>query len=173
MFKHKNQRVGIFIDVQNMYHSAKNLYRANVDFGKILETAVAGRQLIRAIAYVIRSKSRDEKNFFDALTNQGFEVKMKDLQIFAGGEKKADWDVGIAIDMIKMAEMLDVVVLVSGDGDYLPVVEYIQNHGRLVEVIAFKETTSAKLIERADSFIDLSKNKKEFLIIRGYAKRSS
>lgn len=162
--KYINQRVGVFVDVANMYHSAKNLYQANVNFAKILEEAVANRQLIRAIAYVIRSKSKEEQTFFEALDRQGFEVKMKDLQIFPGGIKKADWDVGIAIDMIKMSGMLDVLVLVSGDGDYVPAIEYIQYHGRLVEVMAFSETASVKLMEVADEFIDLSKNKKKFLI---------
>lgn len=166
MLKHKSQRVGVFVDVQNMYHSAKNLYQANVNFQKVLEDAVANRQLIRAIAYVIRSKAQEEETFFETLSRQGFEVKIKDLQIFAGGAKKADWDVGIAIDMIKMSESVDVIILISGDGDYLPAVEYIQNHGKIVEIIAFKETTSSKLIERADSFIDLSKNKRKNLIRR-------
>jgi len=165
---YKNQRVGVFVDVANMYHSAKNLYGANVNFAKILEEATSGRQVIRALAYVIRSKSKEEQGFFDAIAKQGFEVKIKDLQIFPGGMKKADWDVGIAIDMIKISEMLDVVVLVSGDGDYIPAIEYIQNHGRLVEVIAFGETTSSKLIEKADHFVDLSKNKKKFLIKRNF-----
>ncbi len=163
--RHPYQRVGVFIDVSNMYHSAKNLYRANVNFAKILETALAGRQLIRAIAYVIRSKSQEEQTFFEALGRQGFEVKMKDLQIFPGGMKKADWDVGIAIDAIKLADKLDVVVLVSGDGDYLPLLTYLnENKGCLVEVIAFGETTSGKLIGAADDFIDLSKNKRKFLL---------
>jgi uncharacterized LabA/DUF88 family protein len=163
--KYSNQRVGVFVDVANMYHSAKNLYRANVNFAKILETAVAGRQLIRAIAYVIRSKSREEQLFFETLDRQGFEVKMKDLQIFPGGIKKADWDVGITVDAIKLADKLDVIVLVSGDGDYVPLVVYLkENKGCRVEVMAFSETTSTKLIEAADVYIDLSQNKRRFLI---------
>src|SRR3989339_1628059 len=118
MIKHKEQRVGIFVDVANMYHSAKNLYSAKVNFKEVLKTATAGRKLIRAIAYVIRSESEEERSFFGALDNQGFEVKAKDLQVFAGGAKKADWDVGVAIDAIKLADRLDSVILVSGDGDY-------------------------------------------------------
>ena len=104
-------------------------------------------------------------SFFEALSQQGFEVKMKDLQIFAGGAKKADWDVGLAIDTIKLADKLDVVILVSGDGDYIPMVEYLKiNKGCRVEAIAFGETTSAKLIEAVDDFTDLSKDKRRFLI---------
>jgi len=165
--RYKNQRVGVFVDVQNMYHSAKNLYKANVDFSKVLEKAVGGRQLIRAIAYVIRSKTREEQKFFDAISKQGFELKIKDLQIFPGGMKKADWDIGMAVDAIKLAGKLDVIILVTGDGDFIPSIYYLrENKGCKVEVIAFGETTSAKLIEAADEFVDLSKDKKKFLITK-------
>lgn len=164
MHKHKDQRVGVFVDVQNMYYSAKNLYNSYVNFGKVLEEAVAGRKLIRASAYVVEAGLPDEANFWKALQGQGFKTKSKELQIFAGGHKKADWDVGISVDAIKMSKQLDVVILVTGDGDFLPLVEYLQYHGVLVEVIAFEKTTSSKLIERADDFIDLSSNMKKFLI---------
>src|SRR3972149_2438384 len=138
MQKNTFQRVGVFIDIQNLYYSAKNLYSAKVNFGKILETAVAGRQLIRAFAYVIRADIPEEQPFFDALTKSGFEVKMKDIQIFPGGVKKGDWDVGVAVDAIKLADRLDAIVLVAGDGDYTPLVTYLQeNKGCLVEVVAF------------------------------------
>jgi len=165
MTKYKDQRAGVFVDVANMYHSAKNLYKANVNFAKILETAVGNRQLIRAIAYVVRSKSKEEQSFFDAISKQGFELNVKNLQIFPGGMKKADWDVGLTVDAIKMANRLDVVTLVTGDGDYIPLVNYLrENKGCLVELLGFKETTSSKLIETVDVFTDLSKNKKRFLI---------
>ena len=161
MIKHKEQRVGLFVDVSNMYHSAKNLYNKRVNFKEVLKDGVADRKLIRAIAYVIKTESEDESGFFEALAQQGFEVKMKDIQIFAGGAKKADWDVGIAIDAIKMADKLDVIILVSGDGDYLPLVGYLQNtKGCLVEIMAFRQTASSKLIEESDDFINLSDNKK-------------
>jgi uncharacterized LabA/DUF88 family protein len=89
----------------------------------------------------------------------------KDLQIFPDGSRKGDWDVGIAIDAIKMAAKVDVIVLVSGDGDYVHLVEYLQNtFGCRVEVIAFAESASAKLLEKADDFMNLSENKKRFLI---------
>ncbi len=164
---YENQRIGVFVDVANMYHSAKNLHGANVNFTSVLKEAVGKRQLIRAIAYVVRSKSKEEEPFFEALYRAGFEVKMKDLQIFAGGIKKANWDVGIAIDAIKLADKLDAIVLVSGDGDYIPLVNYLkENKGCKVEVMAFGKTASTKLIEAADIFSDLSKNKTRFLIRR-------
>ena len=161
MIKHKEQRVGVLVDVSNMYHSAKNLYKRKTDFKEILKEGVAGRKLIRATAYVIKTETEEESPFFEALSQQGFEVKMKDLQIFNSGVKKADWDVGITMDAIKLADKLDVIILVSGDGDYLPLVSYLQNtKGCLVEVMAFRQTTSSKLVEESDDFTNLSESKK-------------
>jgi len=161
--KRKDQRVGVFIDVQNMYYSARNLYDRKVNFGAILETAVAGRQLIRAIAYVVRATG-EEQPFFEALYQRGIETKERDVQVFLGGAKKADWDVGITVDAIRIAEILDVVVLVSGDGDFVELVEYLKHRGRQVEAIAFQKSASAKLIEAVDDFIDLSEEKEKYLI---------
>lgn len=161
MIKHKEQRVGVLVDVSNMYHSAKNLYKKRVDFKEVLKDVVANRKLIRATAYVIKTETEEEMPFFEALSQQGFEVKMKDLQIFAGGAKKADWDVGITVDAIKLGNNLDVIILITGDGDYVPLVNYLQNtQGCLVEVAAFRQTASSKLVEEADDFINLSENKK-------------
>jgi len=161
MIKHKEQRVGVLVDVSNMYHSAKNLFNTRVDFGQVLRAAVAGRKLIRAVAYAIKTKTGEEDMFFEALSKQGFEIQMKDLQIFTSGVKKADWDVGITVDAIKMSTKLDVIILVTGDGDYVPLVEYLQNTtGCLVEVMAFQKTCSSRLMEAADDFTDLGAHKK-------------
>ena len=161
----KEQRVGMLVDIQNLYYSARVLYKKKVDFGQILKMAVGERKLIRAIAYGIKTLEGQEEKFFEALQKQGFEVKTKDLQIFPGGAKKGDWDVGIAMDAVKLAESLDVIILVSGDGDYVPMVQYLQNtNGCRVEVVAFAESTSAKLIEQVDAFTNISDNKKKFLI---------
>ena len=161
---HKDQRVGVFVDVQNLYYSAKNLYNTKVNFREILKSAVGGRKLIRAIAYVIRADVKDESNFFEALENIGYEVKAKDLQVFIGGAKKGDWDIGIAMDCIELAHRLDNIVIVSGDGDFLPLVEHLRRAlGCRVEVVSFGKTTSKKLIEESDRFIDLDQSKR-FLI---------
>lgn len=152
------------MDVQNLYYSAKNLYKAKVHFGKILEQAVAGRKLIRAIAYVIKAQNPEEQKFFEALDKQGFEVKMKDLQVFYGGMKKGDWDIGIVMDIIRLSNKIDVVVLVTGDGDFVPLIEYLKNHGQYVEVMAFGESASTKLKEESDEFIDLSGDKRKYLL---------
>jgi len=164
IIKHKEQRVAVLMDVQNMYHSAKNLYGSRVNFGEVLKSAVAGRKLVRAIGYVIKTETPEEKSFFEALTNLGIETKVKDLQIFPGGMKKGDWDVGMAVDAVKLAPQLDVLVLVTGDGDFIPLVEYLKNQGRQVELIAFAKSGSAKLIEVVDDFTDLSENKRKYLI---------
>jgi len=162
--KYPDQRVGVFVDVQNMYHSAKNLYNARVNFKEILKTSVDSRKLVNAFAYVITSPNKDEALFFEALQKSGFTIKTKDLQIFAGGAKKADWDVGLAMDAIRNMSKLDVVILVSGDGDYIPMVEYLQNNGVQVEGIGFAESSSRNLIAKVDDFIDLSKDKKRYLM---------
>lgn len=165
VIKHKEQRVGIFIDTQNLYHSAKNLYHARVNFGAIMKEAVAGRSLIRAIAYVITTESGEEKSFFEALGKLGIETKTKNLQIFMGGSKKADWDVGLAVDAISLAPKLDTIIIASGDGDFCPLVEYLKiNQGCQVEIISFGKSSSAKLKEVADEFIDMCENPKKYVI---------
>ena len=162
-----DQRIGVFVDVQNMYYSAKNLYNAKVNFAQILKTAVSGRSLIRAIAYVIKADVREEQNFFDALEKIGFEVKAKDLQIFAGGAKKGDWDIGLAMDTIELAPKLDTIVIVSGDGDYVELVRHLRHAlGCRIEVIAFGKSSSSRLKEESDSFIDMDADKRRYLIFR-------
>ena len=166
VIKHKDQRVGLFIDTQNLYHSARHLYDdARVNFTHILEDVVAGRKLIRAMAYVISTKTGEEGSFFDALTKIGIETRSKELQEFWGGAKKADWDVGLAVDAITLAPKLDAVIIASGDGDFVPLVEYLQiNMGTQVEVIAFGKSASSKLRDAADDFFDLSDDPGRYLI---------
>ncbi len=169
--KHKGQRVGIFIDTQNLYHGAKNLYRSKVNFQNIITDILAERNLIRAVAYVINTDSIEEQNFFDALEKMGIETKIKDIQIFSSGSKKADWDVGLAIDAIRLAPKLDVVIIASGDGDFVHLVQYLQGtFGCRVEVVAFGKSASSMVKEHADEFIDLSENPSRYLF---YSKTNS
>lgn len=163
MAKPKEQRVEVLIDVQNLYHSAKNLYHAKVNFKEILKEAIAGRKFIRAFAYVVRTKTGTEEPFFEALIKLGIETRVKDLQEFYDGQKKADWDVGIVVDAIRTSPGIDVVILASGDGDFIPLVEYLKNQGKRVEVMAFGKTTSLHLKETADEFIDIDKEANKFL----------
>jgi uncharacterized LabA/DUF88 family protein len=182
-----NQRVGIFVDVSNLYHSAKNLYQGRVNYAELIKYLVGGRQLIRAMAYVVKSEGVEpqhahvttghakaisaapvpasdmnggagssEASFFEALEKAGLELRMKDLQIFAGGMKKGDWDVGMAVDAIRMMPSLDVVILVTGDGDFIPLVNYLKwGGGKVVEVASFRRSASSKIVEAADTFINI------------------
>ena len=158
------QRVGVFVDVQNMYYSARNLFSKKVSFGNILKDAVADRQLVRAIAYVIKAEAEQEASFFGALSKIGFEVRMKELQTFYGGAKKGDWDIGIAMDMMRVAPKLDVAVLVSGDGDFVDLLQHMKALGCRTEVMAFGETSSKKLVEEAHTFTDLGKSQTKYLM---------
>ena len=157
---HKHQRIGVFVDIQNMYYSARNLYKRKVNFKLLLKDVISNRQLVRAIAYVITADVKDESHFYEALERIGFEVKAKDIQVFYDGSKKGDWDVGIAMDVMRLAPKLDVVVLVSGDGDFTDLLEHAKSLGCRAEVVAFGKSTSHKLIEAADFFVDIDKEKR-------------
>lgn len=154
---HPAQRVGVFIDVQNVYHSAKNLYGARVNFGEVMKEVIGNRPIVRAVAYVVKSETAfGEDSFFEALKKTGLELRIKDLQVYSDGAKKADWDVGLAVDAIRMSNFLDVIILITGDGDFVPLVDYLKwGTGKQVEVAAFGRTTSSRLREAADKFTDL------------------
>ncbi len=164
VIRHHEQRVAILIDTQNLYHSAKNLYKAKVNFANVVKAALGDRKLIRALSYVVNTEGGEEGAFFEALEKVGIEIKTKDLQIFYGGAKKADWDVGLAIDAIKLAHKVDAIVLATGDGDFVPLVEYVKNQGCQVEIITFGRSASARLKEVVDDFIDMDISPQEYLI---------
>jgi len=161
--RNPNQRVAVLVDVQNLYYSAKNLHKAKVNFKGLLKLAVQDRILTRALAYVINAEPSEDNEFFEAVNNAGFDIKEKPLQTFFGGAKKGDWDVGIAIDAVRLAPRVDAIVLISGDGDFKPVVNYLQSAGCLVEVIAFKRTANNELMELADDFIDIDEHRNDLL----------
>ena len=162
--QHKEQRVAVFVDVQNMYYSAKNLYGAKVDFGKVLNLAISGRRLVRAFTYVIKADVSAEKEFFEALSKIGFEVREKELQVFYGGSKKGDWDVGLCMDAVRLIPKIDAMVLVSGDGDYTDLLEYARSQGVRTEVVAFSKTGSSRLFGIADQVTDMCETPEKFLI---------
>ncbi len=164
IIRHKDQRVAVIIDTQNLYHSAKNLYKSKVNFAAVVEVAVQSRKLIRAVSYVVNTEGGEESAFFDALEKVGIEIKTKDLQIFYGGAKKADWDVGMAVDAIKLAPKVDAIVLATGDGDFIPLVEYLKNQGCQVEVITFSRSASSGLKAVVDDFIDMDEDPQRFLL---------
>jgi len=162
--KNPYHRIGVFVDVQNLYYSAKALYGHKVNFDEILKEAVSGRQLIRAIAYTVKADMPEEQSFFDALETIGLEVKSKELQTFVSGQKKGDWDVGIAVDVLKLAPKLDAIVLCSGDGDYADLLHHAKAEGCRAEVISFGKSTSQKLIDEVDDFIDMDKSFERFIL---------
>jgi len=164
VIKHPDQRVAIFIDVQNLYHSARSLHQKRVNFKEVLKAATAGRKLIRAIGYVVTTKAGTEKTFLEALEKIGLETRERPLQEFYGGAKKGDWDVGMTVDAIRTADIVDTIVVVSGDGDFIPLLEYLKGRGRRVEVMAFGRSASQKLKETADDFIDLGESPKKYLM---------
>ncbi|PIR88932.1 MAG: hypothetical protein COU07_03480 [Candidatus Harrisonbacteria bacterium CG10_big_fil_rev_8_21_14_0_10_40_38] len=189
MIAEKDQRIGVFVDIQNLYHSAKNLYNSRVNYNELVNNIVGERKLMRAVAYVVKSEGIDgffhgeaekektsgknrrvvspEAAFFKALEETGFELRSKDLQVYPGGMKKADWDVGLAVDAIRMSGSLDNIILVTGDGDFVPLIEYLQwGLGKVVEVAAFGKSASSRLREAADKFISLDDIPKILLNIK-------
>jgi len=164
VFQPNAQRVAVLIDVQNLYYSARNLYQARVNFREVLKAAVGKRNLIRAFAYVVRTKTGEEKPFFDALVKLGIETRIRDLQEYYDGLKKADWDVGITVDAIRISPSVDTIVLASGDGDFMQLVEYLENQGKRVEIVAFGRSASSKIKETCDEFVDMEKDPDRFLL---------
>jgi uncharacterized LabA/DUF88 family protein len=161
---HPTQRVAVLADSQNLYHTAHSLYSRNVDYTALLDSAVQDRELVRAIAYVIRADSPNEEDFFDALRDIGFEAKIKDIKTFGDGSKKADWDVGISLDAVTLATHVDALVLCSGDGDFSRLCSHLRHEGVRVEVFGFGSSTAEELREAADSFVDMSENEDRYLL---------
>ena len=172
---YSGQRVAIFVDVQNIYHSAKHLHHARVNFKELLRTATGDRPLLRAVAYVVKSDTAlGEESFFEALKQTGFELRLKDLQIYPDGSKKADWDIGMAIDAVRLAGSVDTIILVTGDGDFVPLVEYLKwGLGKQVEAVAFRRSASAKLKESVDRFTDIESIPRILLKIRERREKST
>lgn len=160
----EDQRVAFLVDVQNLYHSAKNLYDGKVDYSSLLEVAKDGRDLVRAIAYVIEARTPDEEDFFDVLEEIGFQVRRKGLKEFYDGTKKGNWDMGIALDAVRISDKVDVVVIASGDGDFKSLVKYLQANGIQVEVLSFGKSTASELVEETDVFLNMDKRKDLYLM---------
>ena len=162
--RHPGQRVAVLVDAQNLYHTAQSVYTRNIDYSSLLEKAVQDRQLTRAIAYVIRADSPEEESFFDALVDIGFETKIKDIKRFSDGTKKADWDVGMSLDAVTLANHVDTIVLCTGDGDFSRLCSHLRHEGVRVEVMGFGSSTAEDLIDAADTFLDLGERSETFLL---------
>lgn len=154
--KEAEKRVGVFIDVQNVYYGARKL-KGLLDFDALMQAAVAGRRLIHSTAYVVESKEIDQSWFIARLQQKAIEVRRKPLRVRADGSTKGDWDMELALDILDAAAGLDVVILVSGDGDFTSLVKRVKRIGPRVEVIAFPRHTAKSLIEAADRFQPLDR----------------
>jgi len=149
-------RLGIFVDVQNVYYAARQL-KGKLDFDALLQTVVRGRRLIQAKAYVVESQEIDQSGFIAMLEQRAIEVRRKTLKIRSDGSMKGDWDMEMALDILDAAPTLDVVVLVSGDGDFTSLVNRVKAMGPRVEVAAFPRNTAKSLLEAADEFQPLDR----------------
>jgi len=158
------QRIGILIDVQNMFYSAKLLHQSKVDYGRLLREITGTRQLVRALAYIVQKPDVNQSGFHEALTRFGYELKIKELKIRpdpdgrGGTVAKGSWDVGMTIDALMMAPKLDTIVMVTGDGDYVPLVETLKSQGCRVEVVSFERSTAGELIKAADQYIPIQES---------------
>ena len=161
---HPAQRVAVLADSQNLYHTAQSIYSRNIDYASLLEAAVDGRDLTRAIAYVIRADAPEEESFFEALVDIGFETRIKEIKTFQDGSKKADWDVGMSLDAVSLAPHVDSLVLCTGDGDFARLCRYLKHEGVKVEAASFRESTAEELVAAADDFTDLSEDTDRYLL---------
>lgn len=158
VYENTAQRVGIFVDVQNMFYSAKTLHQSKIDYRKLLEEILRGRQLVRAIAYVVQKADVNQSSFLEALRRSGYEVKEKELTIRDDGTSKGDWKVEISLDAVALEPRLDCMVLVSGDGDFVPLLRALKGRGCRTEVVSFEQSTSNDLMRTSHQFIPINQD---------------
>ncbi len=148
----KKENIAIFVDSQNLYYSAKISYGAKVNYEKLLRLITGDRNLVKAYAYIVQPPEGDVKPFATSLEHIGYIVKIKDVRTRADGSAKANWDMGIALDILGMIDYVDTIVLASGDGDFVPLVEFVKNKHKKVEIFSFPDNTAYDLKEKADRF---------------------
>ena len=155
IYQNTEQRVAIFVDVQNMFYSAKTLHQSKIDYRKLMDGILRGRKLVRAIAYVVQKADVDQSGFLEALRRSGYEVKEKELMIRDDGSSKGDWKMEIALDAVALEPKVDCVVLVTGDGDFVPLVHMLDVRGCRTEVVSFEPSTSNELMRACHQFIPI------------------
>lgn len=146
------QRVAVLVDVQNMYYAARNLHNSKLEFSKLLKCLARNRRLTRALAYIVERPGMEQEKFVEVLRRNGFEVRKKMLIERSDGSQKGDWDLGIALDAVALSDKVDVVVLVTGDGDFVTLVHFLHSRGVRAEVASFPETTALELIRSCDYY---------------------
>lgn len=154
----EREKIALFVDSQNLYYSARTGYAAKVNYEKLLRLIVQNRNLVKAYAYIVQPPDGDVKPFATSLERIGYIVKIKDVRTRANGSAKANWDMGIALDILGILDRVDTIVLASGDGDFVPLVDFIKAKNKRVEIFAFAENTAYDLKEKADHFEPLGEN---------------
>ncbi|PCJ52494.1 MAG: hypothetical protein COA70_12140 [Planctomycetota bacterium] len=154
----KRQRVAVFVDVQNMYHSAKKTYGRNLSYSRMLRACVRNRRLVRSMAYVIDRDGIDQVSFTDHLRYCGFEVRRREVIERMDGSRKAEWEIGMAMDMLRIADKVDSIIVVSGNGVFADVAPLIRAKGTKFECCAFRESMSDVLIKAVDQYHLLSED---------------
>ncbi|MEZ8063174.1 MULTISPECIES: LabA-like NYN domain-containing protein [Vibrio] len=153
------ENIAILVDVQNVYYTTRDKYRSNFDYNQFWYVATEGRNVVTANAYAISSQDPKQRQFHHILRGVGFNVKLKPFIQRRDGSAKGDWDVGIALDAIELAETVDTIVLVSGDGDFEILVERIKERfGKPVEVYGVPGLTAQNLIDSASKFVSIEKD---------------
>lgn len=156
-----SQKIAILADVQNLYHSARQQYGGRVRFDKLIDGLKSGRSLIRAMAYVVQKPDVPQSNFLDALEKFGFDLRVKEMKMRQSTDdnrmvpSRTSWEVGLSLDAAELCQKVDSVIVVSGDGCYVPLIHYLQAHGCRAEVCAFESSVSAELMKTADRFISI------------------
>lgn len=149
------ETVAVFVDVQNMFYAARKQHAARLDYAKLLPYILKERKLFKAIAYVIENPDIDQSGFFSMLSHHDFRIKSKPLIQRANGSQKGDWDMGMALDILSIIDRVDVVALVSGDGDFSGLVNLIKQKGIKVEGYGFPMNTAIDLKEALDGFFPI------------------
>ena len=150
------QNVLLLVDVQNVYYTTRETFGRNFDYNKFWSVVSENRQIHKAIAYAIDRGDKKQREFQNILRAIGFEVKLKPFIQRSDGSAKGDWDVGIAIDALEYSESADVIVLVSGDGDFDILVDKLRrDRGKIVEVYGAPGLTATSLINAASRFIPI------------------
>lgn len=148
----RRQTVAVFVDVQNMYHSAKKTFGRNLSYSKMLRSCVRSRRLVRSLAYVIDREGVDQVSFFDHLRYCGFEVRKREVIERMDGSRKAEWELGMAMDMLTIADKVDTIIIVSGNGVFADLVPALRAKGVKVEACAFRESMSDLLQRAVDQY---------------------
>jgi uncharacterized LabA/DUF88 family protein len=152
-----SKNVAVFVDVANLYYSARG-QDVDVDYVALLKAATKGRDLIRAYAYSgLDPENENQRKFIDFLNKNGYKVLTKDIRKFGDGRVKANLDIELVVDLFRLADRMDIAVVISGDGDFAPAIRALQDKGVRCEVISFRPNTSSDLIAVADEFIDIMK----------------